>query len=128
VGPAGSEDIRGSLDCGADETVLPLELGQRLGVSIDMTRAAEVGVVGGTSVVGFYGDVDLVLSQGRRFYQWGVKALFIRDPTDDEGEPRIRLGLIGFFEFFAVTLDSRRRRIELHPAGRFTPRNFKPLW
>jgi hypothetical protein len=114
-GPTRGDDYFASLDTGADETVMPTSVARDLGVRLDLKNPSGVRGVGG-SVPGFYGNVDILVSKGKKSWRWGAKSLFLIEDSNDQ---TIRLGPIGFIEHFTIQLDSRRRRVDLRPTGRF---------
>jgi hypothetical protein len=112
--------VFGLLDSGADETKLPMELGQDLGIVVDPQHPASFKGVGGQAH-GFYGkDPHFELRLGKRSYAWTVPWIaLLYDPIDATDDERITitLGQIGFFRYFTVTFDNQRFRVEVRPNG-----------
>lgn len=122
-GPAGMRLAFGSLDTGADETQLPMDMANKLGIEIDAREPAGLRVLSGHQAKGFYGkDVGFELRQGKRSHRWVVPSLAcLYEALDatDEDKITITLGHVGFFRFFHVTFDCQRGRVRINPNGLF---------
>ena len=76
VGPRGDALIFGLLDSGADTTVLPGFLVDRIGVDLEPQTGRFRGV-GGHVVTVSFGTVDLELQWGNESYRWPARVGFL---------------------------------------------------
>jgi hypothetical protein len=111
-GPNGGEELRGLVDSGADDTLLPDLLIEVLGVVIAPGDTTLIRGVGGGRLVVPFGVVDLELSKSRRKYRWSAKVGFTPGF-------QVILGNAGFLRHFTATLDGLRRRVTLKSNGSF---------
>ncbi len=113
----------GSLDTGADETKLPMEMAARLRIEIDPSQPARFRGVSGHLAKGFYGkDVAFELRHRKQAYRWMVsRVAFLYDPpgSSDDDKITITLGHVGFFRFFNIALDYQRGHVTIRPNGLF---------
>jgi hypothetical protein len=110
--------MRGRLDSGADDTVLPWSEIDRLGVELVPGLSVELEGLGGSERV-MYGQVDLELDSPDGPIRWSHLAAF--SPSE-----RTLFGLNGFLEYFVVRLDGVKHEIGIKyrgkaPAPRFLP-------
>jgi hypothetical protein len=110
--------MRGRLDSGADDTVLPWSEIDHLGVELIPGVSLELAGLGGSERV-MFGLVDLEFSGPDGPIRWSHLAAF--SPSE-----RTLFGLNGFLEYFVVRLDGVKREIGIKyrgkaPAPRFLP-------
>jgi len=96
LGPRGDAFIFGLLDSGADTTVLPGFLVDRIGVDLEPQTGRFRGV-GGQVVTVSFGTVDLELHQGNESYRWPARVGFLDVRTVAV------LGRAALLEYFDVT-------------------------
>ncbi len=122
-GPAGMRHVFGSVDSGADETEVPMEIAKELGIEIDHREPARFRGLSGHQAKGFYGkDLGFELRQGKRSHRWVVpRVAFLYEPFDTPEYDKITvtLGNVGFFRFFNVTFDYQRGHVRINPNGLF---------
>jgi hypothetical protein len=98
------------IDSGADFTILPIEMAGFLGIKLE-TKAKMIFHGAGSNPFTVYRspvEVEHILRQaGFRAIDWVSKVFFA------ELQPGILLGHKGFLEFFRVTLDGRKREVEI---------------
>ncbi|MBU0684872.1 MAG: retropepsin-like aspartic protease [Thermoplasmatota archaeon] len=108
IGPSDTVEIMAILDSGADISVLPLEVGQLLG--LDLTKdKGPCGGIGG-EVETAEDHVRVRVFQGHENYSFDIPVKVVLDP---ESNIPVLIGREGFFEEFEITFDERRERISL---------------
>jgi hypothetical protein len=109
-GPSGTRSLTATLDCGADDSLVPAYLAPHLG--IDLTRAPEgqSGTVGGPSVPYHYATVRLRLSDGYEECEWDAIVGFVTAPMR-----WAILGHAGALQFFDLQLLGSRREALIAP-------------
>jgi len=107
-GPKASLLLRPLLDCGADFTLLPLDVAEATGIEFDSDHVGTVGGIEGGSLVTHPGEVELELNDGVRSYRWRTTIRFAAGNN-------MLLGRLGCLEFFTATLDHYQRSISLEP-------------
>ncbi len=120
LGPGGVFDRLCRLDSGADDTIFPEWVAQRIGLDLTNAPWGESSPVGGSALYYRYATVSLRLDDGRENCEWKAIVGFL---------PNLRgglLGVSGFFQFFDVTLFGSRRESELIPNTAFTGRHVVP--
>ena len=115
TGPAGTFDIFGRVDSGADDTLLPERLVAILGIT-DLSGPLVICGVGGAMLVR-YGTVDLDIYQGQASFRWAARVGF-------SSHPDALFGLKGFLQFFTATFNGRRHYLDLLPNGTALPPAF----
>jgi len=113
VGPADSMDIVAILDSGADMSVLPLEIGQLLGLSLKKARGPCDGI--GGEVETSEDHVRIRIMQGHEDYSFEIPVKIVLDPKCNIP---VLIGRAGFFEQFEITFNERRGRISLKRVDR----------
>ncbi len=118
IGQAGDANFLALVDTGADGTLIPRSLGERIGVEIDDSQAVPVrGFSGAGEVKVSPGLVSLELRQGETCYRWEATIGFVEFATP-EAEQGI-LGHAGCLDFFVVTFDGETHELAVEPNGRF---------
>ena len=118
IGQAGDANFFALVDTGADGTLIPRSLGERIGVAINDRQATPVrGFSGYEQVPVAPGRVTLELRQGKTVYRWAATVGFV-DFATDEAEQAI-LGHAGCLDYFVVTFDGGRHELEIELSDRF---------
>jgi hypothetical protein len=105
------------VDTGADESVLPLSLAERIGAAIDTSKAVQAAGVGGQIIELLPAIVDLEVTNSLDSYKWRAVVGFARfDNAEDECAI---LGHVGALEFFTATFDGEAYRLTLLPNATF---------
>jgi len=109
IGPTGVSRHfqRALVDPGADDTVFPLELVERLGVVLRPDTGHKLRWRGQVYQLR-YGDAELELSDGDTLCRWTTAVCFSRAPI-----PYRILGYAGCLEFFDVTFHGADQIVEL---------------
>jgi hypothetical protein len=107
----GELGLFGLLDTGADETVLPAFLIERIGVDLDPGAEAQFRGVGGQTVTVTYGRVQIEVGRGHQSYQWSAMLAFL------QGSNMAILGHAGFLQYFTATFNGHRRHVTLTANG-----------
>jgi hypothetical protein len=110
IGPAGEGFAYGLADSGADETMLPDNFIEPLGVIVRPGDHANIVAIDGGSVPVRYGMVDLELRRHGVLYHWSARVAF-------HAGARSILGHAGFLDHFTATFNGRRRHVTLTPNG-----------
>jgi predicted aspartyl protease len=108
IGPSDSIDIVAILDSGADISVLPLEVGEQLGLDLTKNRSPCGGIGGEVETAEDHVRVKIV--QGHENYTFDIPVKVVLDP---KSSIPVLIGREGFFEEFEITFDERRERITL---------------
>lgn len=117
-GPGGSQLFDGLVDSGADDTIFPEVVAQRLGIDLSASAPRRVDLVGRAPLMIRYAPLTLRISDGvRETYEWDAVVGFAPLAL-----PRALLGQIGFFDGFDVTLRRARREMEIVPQSGFAGR------
>jgi len=112
IGPADAIDIVAILDSGADISVLPLEVGQQLGLDLTKNKGPCGGI--GGEVETAEDHVRVKIAQGHENYTFEIPVKVVLDPKSNIP---VLIGREGFFEEFEITFDERRERISLKKAA-----------
>lgn len=99
------------IDSGADFTILPIEVAGILDIKLDRHTKATFHGAGGNPFPVYPSPINIehILRQsGFRTINWQTKVFFA------ESQPAILLGHKGFLEKFRVTLDGKRREVEIN--------------
>ena len=116
VGPLRTYLIRGLVDTGAQETLLPLHYLKNLGV-VRGERYA-LTAANQTPIYAWLGVVDFELSRGPTTYRWSARVGFT---------PRRNIAIFGqasFLDHFTAIFDGLRHRLTLQPNGTFPAPTF----
>jgi len=113
-GPLGWRFIDGCLDCGSDDTILPLSLARKLGIDLTGAPQGEAHPVGGTIVPYAYAAVTLRVSDGIETCEWSATVGFVDLPLR-----WALLGHAGFLDFFDADLRGARREVFMTPNRQF---------
>jgi predicted aspartyl protease len=108
IGPEDSIDIVAILDSGADISVLPLEVGEQLGLDLTKNRSPCGGIGGEVDTAEDH--VRVGIAQGHENYTFDIPVKVVLDPNSSIP---VLIGREGFFEEFEITFDERRERISL---------------
>jgi hypothetical protein len=122
IGPLGNEMVDCRLDPGADDTIIPEWVAQRIGVDLTNAPWGESNPIAGTPLRYPCATVTLRLDDGRETCEWKAIVGFLNLPSVRWG----LLGLTGFLQFFDTTLFGSRREVVLSPNTAFTGRHVKP--
>ncbi len=98
------------VDSGADFTILPIEIAGILEIKLDQREKMTFHGAGNNSFTVYPSPVDIepILRQsGFRTINWQTKIYFA------ESQPGILLGHGGFLERFKVTLDGKKKELEI---------------
>lgn len=98
------------IDSGADFTILPIEIAGILGIKLDLRKKTTFHGAGSNpfSVYPSPVNIEHILRQGGfRPINWKTKVFFA------ESQPGILLGHKGFLERFKITLDGKRKELEI---------------
>ena len=101
-------EVDGLIDSGADNTVVPLDLAQFIGLSISGEQFNTKGIGGSVPVVS--SKLSLVVEKGHESHVIDLPAIIMT--TADDDVPLI-LGRNGFFEHFHITFKQDSERITL---------------
>lgn len=107
-GPLGSVKLNALVDPGADQTMLPREFADALGILIDEKRPGSVRGVGGLPLVVHPGSAELEIVHQGQSIRWLASIRFASDN-------HALLGQLGCLEFFTATFDYQHRFFELEP-------------
>ena len=113
VGPSDSVDLVAILDSGADISVLPLEIGEQLGLSLTKDRSPCAGI--GGDVETSEDHVRIRIMQGHENYTFEIPVKVVLDPGCNIP---VLIGREGFFEEFEITFDESRERLSLKKVRR----------
>lgn len=108
IDPDESIDIVAILDSGADISVLPLEVGEQLGLDLTKNRSPCGGIGGEVDTAEDH--IRIRIAQGHENYTFDIPVKVVLDPNSNI--PAL-IGREGFFEEFEITFDERRERISL---------------
>ena len=108
IGPEDSIDIMAILDSGADISVLPMEVGEQLGLDLAKNRSPCSGIGGEVDTA--ENHVRVRISQGHENYTFEIPVKVVLDP---KASIPVLIGRDGFFEKFEITFDEERERISL---------------
>jgi predicted aspartyl protease len=108
MGPDDSIDIVAILDSGADISVLPLEVGEQLGLDLTKNRSPCGGIGGEVDTAEDH--VRIRLAQGHENYTFDIPVKVV---LDSSSSIPVLLGREGFFEKFEITFDENREKISL---------------
>ena len=104
----------GLVDTGADNTILPLSIADRLDIEVQPCIGPSPVAFGGEQLEMSFADVELELTDDDgESYRWTPRVLFYDFPPDQE-ESAI-LGHLGFLDSFMATFDSEQGALELVP-------------
>jgi predicted aspartyl protease len=113
LGPDDAIDIVAILDSGADISVLPLEIGEQLGLSLTKGKGPCAGI--GGEVETSEDHVRVKITQGHENYNFEIPVKVV---LDRKCNIPVLIGREGFFEEFEITFDERRERISLKKVAR----------
>jgi predicted aspartyl protease len=108
MGPDDSIDIVAILDSGADISVLPLEVGEQLGLDLTKNRSPCGGIGGEVDTAEDH--VRIRPAQGHENYTFDIPVKVV---LDSSSSIPVLLGREGFFEKFEITFDENREKISL---------------
>ena len=111
IGKAGTVSLSALVDCGSDDTILPLSVGQATGAMMDPTQSWSTEGIGGQAVPVVLGEVTLELSDGSRTFRWLAKVGFV-DFADPKDEIAL-LGHAGCLDYFRMTCDGHLQTVEV---------------
>ncbi len=106
VGPNGVEELRGLVDTGADDTLLPDDLIESLGLVVIPGDTGIIKGIDGGKIPVQYARVNLILPG----YRWSARVGL-------HGGFNTILGHAGFLEYFTATFNGQRRHLTLTPNG-----------
>jgi hypothetical protein len=111
-GPLGSVKLNALVDPGADQTMLPREFADALGIAVDDGRPGSVRGVSGSPLMVYPGEAELEIAHQEQSFRW--RAVIRFGPAD-----HVLLGQLGCLEFFTGTFDHGRRELTLEPNERY---------
>lgn len=117
TGLTNAKRVRGLVDTGSDDTLLPRSLADDLGVETDESLEIKVTNISESPVAIVHGDVELNIQSGTESYSWSTQVGFI-DYQDVENEMVI-LGHKGCLEFFQLFFDGPKKELEIKPGATF---------
>jgi hypothetical protein len=120
IGPKGSCFLDGRIDTGADETLLPWVVVDRVGARLEAGHAVRFETLTGEVLEAMRGAVDLRIEAGSTRVCWGANVLFV--PSNPS--PLFDIG--GFLRHFAATFHGRQRWVELTPLPGLPRSRFAP--
>jgi len=112
-GSEDSIDIVAILDSGADISVLPLEVGEQLGLDLTRNRSPCGGIGGEVDTAEDH--VRVRIAQGHENYTFVIAVKVVLDPNSSIP---VLIGREGFFDKFEITFDEGRERISLKRTAR----------
>ena len=107
-GPLGSVKLNALVDPGADQTMLPRQFPDALGIAVDEQRPGSVRGVSGSPLIVYPGEAEIEIVHQRQSFRWRAAIRF--GPGN-----HVLLGQLGCLEFFTATFDHYRRFFELEP-------------
>jgi hypothetical protein len=111
-GPLGSVKLNALVDPGADQTMLPRQFADALGISVDDGRPGSVRGVGRSSLIVYPGEAALEIAHQGQSFRWQATIRF--GPAD-----HVLLGQLGCLEFFTATFDHYHRELTLETNERY---------
>lgn len=117
VGPARSEAFLGLVDSGADNTVLPTSVADRLGISLRPAKGPSGTAFGGHELEFQVGQVEFEISDDQATWTWQTEVLFHQ--FEEAQNETLIFGHAGFLDFFRTLLDPEQSIVELTPNGLF---------
>lgn len=112
-GPDRVADLRCLVDTGADFTLFPRSLADKLGIPVDDSVSQAIFGISGTPLRAAPADTELELTDGVESYRWTATALFVSFPRP--ADQQTLFGHKGFLEYFTASFDGERRELELIP-------------
>ncbi len=112
-GPTGAESHYALVDTGADNTILPSSVAERLGISMTNCRGPEARAFGGQKIALTYADIVLELTDDNSCIRWQARAFFAESAS--ESEDMVILGHQGFLDFFTATFDGEDCSVSVEP-------------
>lgn len=107
IGPAGSEDLRGRIDTGSDDTVLPRDLARRLGITLEGPSVVLRGIAGEAAFR--QGRVILELHKGKKV----IRRVTSVGSWNNDDNFKTLFGLNGFLEYFSAQFNGEREHVVL---------------
>ena len=107
-GPLGSVKLNALVDPGVDQTMLPRQFADALGISLDQNRPGSVRGFGGSPITVFPGTADVEIIHRQECFRWQANIRF--GPAN-----HALLGQLGCLEYFTATFDHHHRVLELNP-------------
>ncbi len=114
VGPKGADELLALVDTGADETLLPVDLAETLGLELrDEDRTVVLDIVGNSTTI-WYVTINLEVLIPGDGPCWSARVGFYlgRKPI---------LGHSGFLNHFTARFDGRAKTLTLTPNGTAPP-------
>jgi hypothetical protein len=104
------------IDCGSDDTLLPLSAAHVVGAKIDPSQKWHVeGLAAGVEAI--LGEVEFELATPAERFRWPAQVGLVDFPNPED-EFAV-LGHAGFLDYFVATLDGDIHAVELTPARSF---------
>lgn len=111
-GPQGVAELRALVDTGADNTILPSSVANRLQIDTTPCCGPHATAFGGQQIPLSYADIELELRDADNLLHWTAHIYFADFP---EGSEPAVLGHEGFLDFFTATFDGQECVLELNP-------------
>ncbi len=121
TGPSHSDSFLGLVDSGADNTVLPTSIADRLAIPLRPAKGPSGTAFGGHELAFQVGEVEFELIDGEAAWKWKTDVLFHH--FDAAADETLILGHAGFLDFFRTLLDPEQAKVELTPNGLFPVEN-----
>lgn len=118
IGDATDDYLRGLADTGADHSLLPRSIADRIGAEIDERTRWTVGGFAGQTARAVMGHVRMEITDGSATHQWSAQVGFV-DYDDPEKESIALLGHLGFLQFFNAQFRGKDHVVILEPNGTF---------
>jgi hypothetical protein len=117
IGASGAGLLSVLVDCGSDDTLIPLSVGKNIGAALDATQTWIVEGLGGHSMPVILAEVILELTDGLQTFRWPAKVGLV-DFADPQDEVTL-LGHAGCLDFFRVTFDGHLQTLEVEVTPAF---------
>jgi hypothetical protein len=112
-GPAGSVTSLAIVDTGADNTILPLAIAQKLQIKREECKGPSASAFGGQQIAMKYADIQLGLDDGQLQLKWHARVYFAA--LQHPGPETILVGHQGFLDYFKATFDGENLELVLQP-------------
>jgi predicted aspartyl protease len=115
-GPAGDTQVHALVDTGSDNSILPMSVARKVGITTTPGSGPGATTYGGHEIPLSFADVDLELADDEHSLRWPAHVYFAE--VSEEKETAL-LGHQGFLDFFTATFDGEECVLELEPNSDF---------